>query len=55
MCIGHEILCPLYKSYRKYTNAKDLRDVKGMHIGHEILCPLYKAYKKYTHARDLKD
>lgn len=26
MRIGHEILCPLYKAYRKYTHAKDLND-----------------------------
>ena len=26
MRIGHEILCPLYKSYRKYINAKNLKD-----------------------------
>ncbi|GFH48437.1 predicted protein [Chaetoceros tenuissimus] len=24
--IGHEILCPLYNAYRKYTRAKDLKD-----------------------------
>ena len=26
MRIGHEVLCPLYKAYRKYTHARDLKD-----------------------------
>ncbi|GFH61921.1 predicted protein [Chaetoceros tenuissimus] len=40
MRIGHEILCPLYKAYRKYTNARDANDKEkeltmGRRLGRE--------------------